>query len=216
MNVLEPDVTFTDYALAVECTVLSAWVVRRGSPADPLRVWLTIFFATLGLAALTGGTVHGFFPDERSLGFRILWSITLLAIGGTAVSAWAIGARLVLHERPADRLIATAAAVFAGYAVLVLFVTQSFALAIAHYAPSALFLLSAFAVRYARTRAPHLGLGASAVALMLIAAALQRLAVAPHPVYFNHNALYHAIQALALLLLYHGARPLIHPPTMGG
>ncbi len=215
MSVLEPVVTFTDYGLAVECAVLSAWVVRRGSPGDPLRLWLTIFFATLGLAALTGGTVHGFFPEERSLGFRILWSITLLAIGGTAVSAWAIGARLVLRERTTDRVIATVTVVFAGYAVLVLFVTQSFALAIAHYAPSALFLLGAFAVHYARTRAPHLGLGVAAVALMLIAATVQRLGVAPHPVYFNHNALYHAIQALALLLLYHGARPLIHP-TMGG
>lgn len=33
---------------------------------------------------------------------------------------------------------------------------------------------------------------------LTIAAALQQLGAGLHPEYFNHNALYHAIQALAL------------------
>lgn len=216
MKVLEPDVTFTDYGLAVECTVLTALVVRRGSPGNPLRVWVAIFFATLGLAALTGGTVHGFFPDERSLGWRVLWPTTLLAIGGTAVSAWAVGARLSLNERAARVVVAAALIVFVAYGMVVLVVSRDFAVAIAHYAPSAVFLLGALATQYAKTRAPHVAVGVVAVLLMLIAALVQRLGVALHPVSFNHNALYHAIQAVALLLFYRATGPLVRPTAQGG
>jgi hypothetical protein len=41
--------------------------------------------------------------------------------------------------------------------------------------------------------------------LTFVAAAVQYTRVDPHPVYVNHNALYHVIQAVALLLIYRGA-----------
>ena len=37
-------------------------------------------------------------------------------------------------------------------------------------------------------------------------AVLQQLEVALHPVYFDHNAVYHAVQAAALVVLYLGFR----------
>lgn len=216
MTVLEPDVTFTDYGLAVECAVLTAWVLRRATPDRWLRDWSAGFFATIGLAAVTGGTVHGFFPDEPSLGFRVLWPLTLVAIGGTAVSAWAIGARLALNERAARRLTTAAAVVFVVYVVVVLTASQTFAVAIAHYAPSALFLLGAFTARYLQEHQPGFGLGAASVGLMLAAALVQRLGVAVHPLYFDHNALYHVLQGVALLLFYRATRHLLDSPTQGG
>ncbi len=214
--VLEPDVTLTDYGLAVECAVLTTWIVRLNTSDRWLRGWAAAFFATIGSAALTGGTVHGFFPDEHSLGFRLLWPLTLVAIGGTAVSAWAIGARLVLDERAARTLVRIAAAAFAVYTAVVLFVTQTFAVAIVHYAPSALFLLSALMIRYVGRRTFGSGLGAAAVALMLVAASVQYLGVAVHPVYFNHNALYHALQGVALILFYLATKSLLDSPSHGG
>jgi hypothetical protein len=214
--VLEPDVTFTDYGLAVECAVLTTWIVRLNTPDQRLRAWVATFFATIGLAALTGGTVHGFLPDERSLGFRVLWPLTLLAIGATAVSAWAIGTRLVLDERVERTLIRIVAAAFAVYAAVVLFVTQTFAVAVFHYAPSAVFLLSALMIRYVGRRTSGSGLGAAAVALMLVAASVQYVGVAVHPVYFNHNALYHALQGVALILFYLATRSLLDSPSHGG
>lgn len=215
MTVLEPDVTFTDYGLAVECAALAVLVARRRVNTDPLRVWFVTFFATIGFAAVTGGTVHGFFPDEQSLGSRILWPMTLLAIGGTAVAAWAIGARLVLGERAARRLIATASAVFGIYALIVLSVTQAFALAIAHYAPSALFLLGALVTRRLRSPDTGLGWGVTAVGLMVLAGLVQYLGIGFHPLYFNHNALYHLIQGAALILFYLAARRLLDPRQRG-
>src|SRR6266700_3934420 len=42
------------------------------------------------------------------------------------------------------------------------------------------------------------------LALSMLAALLQQARIAIHPVYFDHNALYHVVQALALVLLYFG------------
>ncbi len=44
------------------------------------------------------------------------------------------------------------------------------------------------------------------LALSVGAALLQQLEVALHPVYFDHNAVYHVVQACALVLLYLGFR----------
>jgi hypothetical protein len=208
---LEPDVTFTDYGLAIECAALAVLVARRRTALRPLRPWFVVFFATLGVAAVTGGTVHGFFPSDRSFGSRILWPTTLLAIGGTAVSAWAIGARLVLDDRAARRLIAAAWAVFAVYALIVLSGTQAFALAVAHYAPSALFLLGAFVARRVRSPESGLGWGIAALGLMALAALVQSLGIGLRSLYVSPNALYHLIQGVALILFYLAARRLLDP-----
>ncbi len=215
MSVLEPDVTFTDYGLAVECAALAVLVARRHAAVRPLRVWFVVFFSTLGIAAVTGGTVHGFFPNERSLGSRILWPVTLLAIGGTALAAWAIGARLVLGDRAARRLIAAASVVFAIYALIVLSGTHAFALAVAHYAPSALFLLGAFVVRRVRSPEAGLGWGIAAVGLMALAGLVQSLGIGIRSLYVSHNALYHVIQGVALILFYLAARRLLDPRQGG-
>lgn len=68
----EPDVTLTDYGLAIECAAFAYLLSRRGCRGDPLRTSFMLFFASTALAAFTGGAVHGFFPDERTWGSRIL------------------------------------------------------------------------------------------------------------------------------------------------
>src|SRR5205809_5293395 len=117
----EPDVALTDYALALECTVF-AYLLQRKEHA--------FFFGSAAVASLAGGTVHGFFPDARTLGNAVLWRITLIAIGITAVSAWAIGARVLFPAPAARRITMAAAAAFAAYCVLTLFVTQDFRAAV--------------------------------------------------------------------------------------
>jgi len=42
------------------------------------------------------------------------------------------------------------------------------------------------------------------LALSAVAALLQASRVAIHPIYFDHNAVYHVLQAIALVLLYLG------------
>ena len=48
-----------------------------------------------------------------------------------------------------------------------------------------------------------------AVGISLFAALIQQLRVALHPVYFNHNALYHVLQAIALDLVFLASRRLV-------
>ena len=43
----------------------------------------------------------------------------------------------------------------------------------------------------------------------LVAAAIQQLEIGIHPTYFNHNALYHLLQAVGLVLLMIAFRGLI-------
>jgi hypothetical protein len=212
--VTEPDVTLTDYGLAAECA-LFAWLLGRRAGGDPGQGarW-TLFFVAGAVAAAAGGTVHGFFLDPATAGARLLWPLTLIAVGGSALAAWAIGARLLLAPAGARALEGVAAAAWVAYAGAVLGGAQAFAVALAAYLPATLFLSVAVAARYRQTREPALLAGLLGLGGTLAAAAVQHGRVAVHPVYFNHNALYHVIQAGAFLLLFAAARRLTGGPSL--
>jgi hypothetical protein len=200
--VTEPDVTLTDYVLAVEGAILALFVCRTNSGQPVLRVWLPIFFASVSAASLFGGTVHGFFLDEQSLGQAILWPATLTATGVAAAATWVIGASLLFSTRIVKWVAAAAVAQFALFSAAVLFLTTDFRLAVLGYFPGSLFVLIALCLAYRRTKDGNLGFAACGVALTIGGAVLQQLGIGIHPVYFNHNALYHVLQAVALLLIF--------------
>jgi hypothetical protein len=56
------------------------------------------------------------------------------------------------------------------------------------------------------------------LALVFVGAAVQQSGVALHPVYLDHNTVYHIIQGLALWLLYRAARWIsdAQPPLRSG
>ena len=193
----EPDVTLTDFALALECAVFCVLLLRLRPGHASLRAWWVLFFATVGLAALIGGTVHGFLP-----GNRVLWIATMLTLGVTSLSAWFIGSLLMRMKwlRP------VAVVLLGLYAGIVLFVNRAFIVAIAMYLPATVFLLLAMVARYATSRERAVGFGLAGLVLTFVAAAVQQLKVGVHPVYFNHNALYHLIQFVALWLIFVAAR----------
>jgi hypothetical protein len=204
----EPDVTLTDYGLAVECA-LFVWLLGRRDAGDAgLRLRWQLFFGAAGLAALAGGTVHGFFLEPASAGARLLWPLALLAVGVSALAAFAIGARLLLAPAAARALETLAVVTWVAYAGAVLAGVQGFAVALGAYLPATLFLLVALASRYRRAREPALLAGLLGLGATLIGAAVQHGRLAVHPVYFNHNALYHVIQAGAFGLLFAAARRL--------
>jgi len=197
----EPDVTLTDYVVCAECAVF-AWLIAR-QPTDlvELRRWAVLFFVFTALAALFGGTVHGFYADVNGGIGRVLWKISMLAIGATALAGWAIGAQLLFGDVRRD-VLAIAAILTVAYAVVIVFVTDAFWVAVAGYLPAAAFLFLAFLRAAVRGQTAWAGLGTGALALSFAAAAIQQLRIALHPVYFNHNALYHFVQAVALALLF--------------
>ncbi len=207
--IAEPDVTVTDYGLALEAAVF-AWLVRRASdPARPLGRWFALFFGATSIASLAGGTVHGFFLDPATTGARVLWPATLIAIGGAALAAWGIGAHIQLSPTSARRVSRAATLEFAAYAAVVVFGAQTFAVAILNYLPPAIFLLVAFVLAWARTGDRAALLGAAGMLLTFVAASVQQARVPLHPLYFTHNAVYHLIQGVALVTVFAGARELV-------
>jgi hypothetical protein len=205
----EPDVALTDYALFAECAAFAWLIARRPTNRIALRPWTVLFFASTALAALFGGTVHGFFAgDPGSIG-RVVWKASMLAIGATALAGYVIGARLLFGRPVAGRVVGIAAGLTAVYAVVILFVSDEFWVAIAGYLPAAAMLLAGFLRAAVRGRASWARLGACGLVLSFGAAAIQQLRIALHPVYFNHNALYHLVQAVALVLLFIASRGLL-------
>jgi hypothetical protein len=198
--VTEPDVALTDYLLALECAILCVLIARKAPP--PLRAWWMIFFASIGAASLFGGTVHGFFLDTSTEGWAVLWHATILAIGIASVATWAIGSYLQLPERAGAVVRRTVVALLIPYAAIVFFVSSRFIVAILMYLPATLFLLVAMIDSYRRTQQRMLMHGITGLTLTFIAAAIQQLRISIHPVYFNHNALYHVVQAIALVLIF--------------
>jgi len=206
MCVTQPDVTLTDYALTIECATFSVLASRWPTTRLALQRACALLFAMVALTSLIGGTVHGFFVDDSTRANAVLWTATLFAVGLTSVAMWTTGAHMLL-DVPRARVVGRAAlALLPIYVLIVLFVSSSFLVGIATYLPATVFLLVAFALTYRRTHNRALTLGIAGLALTFVAAAVQQLHVAIHPVYFNHNALYHVIQGAALFLVFLGSR----------
>ena len=208
MTLHEPDVTLTDFGLAIECACFVVWLLRQ-EPGRPYRAGFIVFFFAVGVAALLGGISHGFLPDPQFWLWRIVWRATLLAIGLAALASWSIGARLCLPGAAATRVTIFAGALFAIYTVVVLFISQSFLVAIAHYLPAAAFLLVAFMIAYRSEPSGYLRAGIAGVVLTFVAAGIQQAEIGLHPLYFNHNALYHLVQAVGLFLIFWASRGLV-------
>jgi len=210
----EPDVTLTDYGLFAECAAF-AWLLARGpATLDTLRRWAVLFFSFTALAALLGGTVHGFFATDSGGIGRVLWKLSMIAVGGAALAGWAIAARLLLAADGADRVVGVATGLAALYAAVILFVNDAFWVAVVGYVPAAAVLLAAFLRAAVRERTSWATLGACGLALSFVATAVQQRRIALHPEYFDHNALYHLVQAVALALVFLACRGLL--ATTGG
>jgi hypothetical protein len=196
--------SLTDYALALEGVVFIVLLQRGRAFPSRLRTWLTLFFASMSVASICGGMVHGFFLEDRTLGNMILWPTTLLAIGVTTFSIWAIGAYLLDRQGLARWVFVAAGIQLAIYCAVILFLARDFWVAVADNLPAVVFLLLVLGLAYRREKQTSLLLAALGAILTVFAALLQQQRVGFHPVYFNHNALYHVLQAIALLLFFLG------------
>lgn len=198
----EPAVTLTDYGLTLLCAAL-AWLARSHVRAD-LRPWAMGLFGGSGAAALFGGTVHGFFGDAATLGYRILWPATILTVGATGLAAWGLGARIDGQPASTRWITRIAGLAYVGYVAVVLAGWQAFAVAVAFYLPAVIYLTVRFAQAYRRRPTPSRRRALVGFGLTFAAAAIQQLQIPVHPVWFDHNALYHVVQAAAFILLYQG------------
>jgi len=204
----EPDVTLTDYALAVLCAVF-ALLLQRGTPQrSGLRPWFVGFFAGASAASLLGGVFHGYFEDPFTAPGRQLWTASLLAIGAAAFAGEGLAARLAFAPAAARWITRAAALKLALYAAFVALEPRPFRTAVLDYLPAALFLLAALGLAWRRAPRPGTAHAAAGLAITLAAVGIQQLRFSPHPLYLDHNALYHLVQAVGFALLYAGARRL--------
>ncbi|HVJ81375.1 MAG TPA: hypothetical protein VNC50_09935 [Planctomycetia bacterium] len=208
----EPAVALTDFALAAEAAYFANFVYRRRGASPGSAGWLVLFFMSVGVAALVGGLVHGFFQQSRPDGKSALWRLTLLAIGTATLAKWSIGARMLLQPAAARLVTRIAMLQFIAYAITTLFYFQGFLIAVLDNAPAAIFLLVAMALTYRRRRDPRFAAGAAGMGLTLLAGLLQQQRVGLHADHFNHNAVYHVLQGIALYLVFLGAIAVLDEP----
>jgi hypothetical protein len=116
------DVSLTDYGLAAECVCFAYLIARLRTGASSLLGAFMAFFFSIAIAAAAGGTVHGFFLDKSSLGYRILWPFTLIVMGVTALSGVYIAAALQFSRSIAVYVNRVALAIFLAYIVIILFI----------------------------------------------------------------------------------------------
>jgi hypothetical protein len=202
--VREVDVTLTDYALALELGVLAVLLCRRSVADVVLRRRFGLFFAGSALAALTGGTVHGFMPDSS-----ILWVVSLVSLGVPAMAAWGISLRILAPRPWKAWLWRAAVAEFFVYSLVVVAGARSFAVAIANYLPAAVALAVAFARAWRATGRATAFWGLVGMVLIFLGAGVQAGRLSLHPRYFDHNALYHVIDGVAVVLIFVAARGLV-------
>ena len=205
----EPDVALTDFAVAVECAVLAAFLRFTPTSRNGLRSAAMYFFIFLGLSAAMGGTVHGFCTEKQSRECQVLWQLTLQSIGLASASTWALAAGILTTGRAGRRLALAIVPQIALYSATVLLITQEFWIAFTIYLPAALLLLAAFcrAVWYHGHR--FLLVGVAGSLLSFVSCFLQFMRIGIDPVYFNHNALAHAVQSIAIALIFLGTRYVI-------
>lgn len=183
----EPDVTLTDFGLALLCFGFAAALIGRGD----LAALFAGLYAALGVAAFLGALSHGWFWD-RSAGIgRATWLVTMLMIGAANLFLWLISARFFGLPGAWGSLVAFGQ--FGLYAMLALFVTRSFLLSSGFSLPPTLVLLAAFV---------WTGNWLGAAGLFVALAGAVQQAARIRGLGLTHNALYHVIQALAFTLVF--------------
>jgi len=82
MTITEPMTMITDYLLALACAIFAVQTLRSGNSHQAIPLWFMAFM-TGSLAAILGGTFHGFKVQLAARG-KGIWEFTLILIGACA------------------------------------------------------------------------------------------------------------------------------------
>jgi hypothetical protein len=203
MTIHEPATLITDYLLAGFTAVLATRLFRAARQGGSrAQWWWGIAFSATAVASTFGGSVHGF-PEALGSARPLVWLVAMesLVLAGYAVVRGTVSGSAL--SAAAQRRGSLAALVL--YAAVAVWVMQDprFVRAIVAYA-SALAVLVALQSGALRRGDEAARWMLGGVAISVVAAVIQQAKLAPHP-RFNHNDLYHVVQALAVWLLYKGA-----------
>lgn len=197
----EPATTITDYVLGA-LTLL--WAQRLWSASDnTAQRWWAGALAALGVAAVLGGTVHGF---RAVLGVELerwFWWGALLCAGGFGYAALVTAARHL--PRAASRVVSGAGLLalvaYAGY----VWGEPEFRYAGFASAFGLVTVAAAQAAAWLRQRIESAPWIVAGVAVSAVGFAIQRSGWGLGPG-FNHNDVFHVVQIGGNYLLYRGGR----------
>ncbi len=207
MTITEPATLATDYLLAMATLFFAGGLAcrARGEGKTSVRLWAAAFLAS-AMAALLGGTFHGFRLHFGPLAAAVLWKGTVYAVGLAGLLLLAGTIRAVIAGRWRRLLLTAAVLEFLFYAAWMA-VHDDFRYVIYDYAPALLAVLLLALWSWLRRRDPAAPAIVAGILLSFAAAGIQAGRVDLHP-RFNHNDLYHLVQLAAFYLLYRGGRRL--------
>ncbi|MCH7495415.1 MAG: hypothetical protein IH825_04890 [Candidatus Marinimicrobia bacterium] len=193
----------TDYLLGVWTLYLAFKLTREGISLGQrsILIWGASFAAT-GLAALIGGTSHGFALYFGEVTKTVIWASTLYITG--FISLFFLSAVIIATiKNPLQKwLIVGTVLKFILFAVWI-FSHSEFKYVIYDYVPAMIgvLILQVYG-KYSRGDKSAAWI-ISGILVSFGAAAVQQSGFTLHE-HFNHNDLYHVIQMGALFLLYKG------------
>jgi FtsH-binding integral membrane protein len=211
ITITEPATLATDYLLAL----FTGWLGRRLLLASRIaewnglveaagaQHWWSVAFMATAVAGAAGGTVHGFQQTMARPVTNLLWIATLESLIVAAFAVVSAAIIMIGWRRTATFATRFAAAVAFGSYGLWVAKHPVFLAAIAAYGVALAVLL---AIRLVRVRPLDRGgrFLIAGIVVSVIAAAVQQSGWSLHPK-FNHNDLYHVIQAVGVWLLYRSA-----------
>ena len=203
MRITEPMTMITDYAMGTLALVLALRLFGDAGAGSQLsgRLWAAALLMT-AVAAIVGGTYHGFIEWMPGARGRMVWKLTLLATG--VGSACLLGAALVAATTGTlqGALVAVVCVKLAVY-VWSISTRDRFTLVIADYGAALIAVLLAAWFVAPSGLTPAAWWITAAVAVAVVAGVIQHAHLAPHA-HFNHNDLFHVVQMVAIYLLYRG------------
>lgn len=206
VSIHDPDVVFTDLGLALLGAYLGWRLWTQPGRGGVPRAGATLM-AGLASAALWGAIFHAIFPTGTATRFGLLvWIPVALSIVVAASAMVYLGLRILIPPLPPDVRRLIIAAYAAAFAAVALLGHESFTSIVYFYLPALSFFLIAAARRAIQSRDAGWILITTGLVLSAAAAILQQAKVAIHPIHFDHNAVYHVVQAIAVLVLYLGWR----------
>jgi len=202
----DPDVVLTDLALALLGAYLG-WRLARSPGRGTMTRSGAVIMGALASAAFWGAVFHAFFPAGTATrpGF-VAWIPVVLSILVVAAALLEVGLRVAAPRLPALPRGAIVAAYAGAFAAVALLVDESYATIVRFYAPTVFLFLVVAGRQAVQSRSMAWALIAVSLAISVVAAALQQARVSIHREHFDHNAVYHVLQGIALVLLYRGFR----------
>jgi hypothetical protein len=201
MTITEPMTMVTDYMI----TALGVWVgfrlLKRKDADRAVRFWAGALLAT-GVAALAGGTFHGFQTSIGPVAAAVSWRLTMIAIGAASFCFASAIAFSTLGRRVRNVIVALAVVKLAYYLVWITRHSE-FKVAIYDYAPTMVLVLIVQAYVWMKRRDRAAAWIIWGIVISFLGAFIQMQEIGIHR-HFNHNDIYHVVQMVGIYCFYRG------------